>query len=78
MACAPCARKAAARRANALANKEPIQPLVDGYVKKKYIGPSAMLSSQKNNMSYGYRNTGDILIILEEDYLASQGLWEDV
>lgn len=78
MACGPCARKAAARKAALARSQEAIQPLANGYVRKKYTGESANLLSVKDGMSYGYRNPGDILVILEEDYLANKEVWADV
>ena len=76
MACGPCARKAAARKEAMLA-RTPIQPLADGYVKKKYIGPSGNLVSVKEEGNYGYRNTGDVLVIFTEDFQANPTVWED-
>lgn len=78
MACAPCARKAAARKAALLANQNAIQPLADGYVRKKYIGPPEKLLSVRKEGGYGFRNTGEILIILEEDYKNKPEIWADV
>ncbi len=48
------------------------------FVKKRYIGPSQRLVSMQQNLSYGLRNTGEVLVILELDYQAKPELWEDV
>ncbi|TXI88543.1 MAG: hypothetical protein E6Q36_05305 [Chryseobacterium sp.] len=77
MACGPCAKKAAARKAALLKQQEMIQPLASGYVRKKYTGEPTNLLSVKDGMSYGFRNTGDVLVILEEDYLANTKVWAD-
>ena len=77
MACGPCAKKAAARRAALLQRQEAIQPLAEGYVRKKYTGESKNLMSVRDGMSYGFRNTGDVIVILEEDYLANKEVWAD-
>ena len=90
MACGACAKKAAARMAAqqmealpastpAAVTVEPvvIQPL-GNFVKKRYIGPSQRLTSVQPNLSYGMRNTGEVLVILEVDYQANLDWWEDV
>lgn len=77
MACGPCAKKAAARKAALVSQQQKaIQPLAEGYVRKKYTGKPGNILSVRDG-SYGFRNTGDVIVILEEDYLANKEVWAD-
>ena len=91
MACGACAKKAAARQA--AANKqvalpaavtpvnprpEPVVTSSGGFVSKRYVGPRQRVPSVLNNMSYGVRNPGEVLLIYEQDFVAHPEWWENV
>jgi len=92
MACGACAKKRAAAMAQmtqqvlplATNQENPDNPgpnpdvAVRGFTKKRYIGPRQRLQSVQESLSYGLRNPGEVLVILQIDAEAHPEWWEDV
>lgn len=83
MACGSCAKRRQAAMQNMSVNQLQASEVQYNqpehvFVRKRYIGERQRLSSVNESLSYGIRNPGEVLVILEDDFNAHPEWWQDV